>query len=355
MSNEQMGSDKETPPPYYIGIEGGGTTTRLLVQRGDETPEYFERPISLKVRDGDFAASAEKLREVLADVAKTFKGSFVTFRSRSEPDRDLKVTATIAIGLSGMSREEDQVSLEAAIHALPEFAKAKLHIESDATMTLKAVLPEAVDERSFPEEGILLIAGTGSVIFYQPLGQSPRRIGGWGPFLSDDGSGYRIGLRSLRRYLWMLDGVYPPDPLTERIGARLIERGLTPPDDRAEITKLAESDRTFVASIARDAFEAASAVATGGTIVPDSAKQIKDMIHEELIELITQIFPIFFKGVMSGNMPYKLFFAGSIAKHPITVAALQNSFETTDVTPILVDDSAPAMKALEIAKKMSKP
>jgi len=331
----------------FIGIDGGGTTTRLFVQRDGAAPEYFERQVSLKVIDGDFAASAEKLKEVLSSsptmaecpprrmLSKEGHSTPAAARSQHPPQRAL------AIGLSGMSREEDQESLKAAIHALPEFADAKIHIESDATTTLKVVLPEG-------EEGILLIAGTGSVIFYQPLGQLPRRIGGWGPFLSDDGSGYRIGLRALRRYFWSLDGVYPPDPLTERIGVRLIERGLKDAQDRAEITRMAQSDRAFVASLARDALETASLTGIG-----EVGKLIKQMIHEEMTELVMQILPIFFKGVMSGRPPYKLYLAGSIAKHPIMLEALGSTFDSADVTPILVDDSAPAMKALEIAKGMT--
>src|ERR1039458_990235 len=50
----------------FIGIDGGGTTTRLFVQHDDEAPEYFERQVCLKLRDGNFAASAEKLREVIS-------------------------------------------------------------------------------------------------------------------------------------------------------------------------------------------------------------------------------------------------------------------------------------------------
>src|ERR1700733_11087699 len=167
----------------YIGIDGGGTTTRVLVQHNDEPPDYFERPVSLKVRNRDFEASAEKLKEVLSSLP-TMAECLVLSKY---PNSALCTQRfALAIGLSGMSRDEDQELLKSAISSLPEFASAKLHIESDATLTLKAVLPEG-------NEGILLIAGTGSVILYQPGGKAPRRIGGWGPLLSDDGSGYRIG------------------------------------------------------------------------------------------------------------------------------------------------------------------
>jgi N-acetylglucosamine kinase-like BadF-type ATPase len=328
----------------YIGIDGGGTTTRLLVQQDEGVPEYSEHSVSIKVQDGDFAGSAQRFRNIIAEVSTKF-GSFSSFRSFEKTGNDLKDVkdtiknfASITIGLSGMSREEHQNALKTAILAFPEFESAKIHIESDATLTLKAVLPEG-------EEGILLIAGTGSVIFYQALGQPARRIGGWGPPLSDEGSGYRIGLNALRQYIWMLDSVDSPDALTERIRQRLIERGLKNPEDRTELSRIAREDTSFVASLARDTLE--EALKPG-----DDASDIRDLVREELGDLFTMLFPIFSKGIMSGYPPYKLFLAGSIARHRLTLDELQKSFEPSLITPILVAESAPAMKALEIAKTL---
>jgi hypothetical protein len=50
----------------YIGIDGGGTTTRVFFKQPREPRGYFERPVSLKVKDGNFAASAAKLYELLS-------------------------------------------------------------------------------------------------------------------------------------------------------------------------------------------------------------------------------------------------------------------------------------------------
>ncbi len=232
-----------------------------------------------------------------------------------------------------MSQPEDQDALKNAILALPEFARTKIHIESDATLTLKTVLAEG-------EEGILLIAGTGSVVFYQPAGGAARRIGGWGPLLSDEGSGYRIGLRALRYYINVLDGVYPRDAFSEAVEARIVQQETN--RSQRELAQRAQSDPAFVASFAQDAFETAP-----------NLKTVQDLIHEELIDLVTLMFPLLLPGVMSGRAPYSLYLAGHIAQQPMTIRAIEMAFDEADSFSIhLVAERAPAGKALEIARTL---
>ncbi len=297
----------------YVGVEGGGTKTRILIQRGDAAPSYHEFEVSLKVRDNDWSASSDALGTVLTELL----------------GKDISQVTAVAVGLSGMSRTEDQDAWKSSARANPAFTNVNLHIETDATLTLSAVLGES-------EEGIVLIAGTGSVLFFQPHGGAPRRIGGWGSLLSDEGSGYRIGLRVLSYYIRVLDGVYPPDELSQGILLRLPEEIR---ENRMEIVKLAERDSAFVSSLAPIAFELSQQLAPA-----------HDLVYEELIELAMLVFPVFAANVMSGKKPYKLFLSGSIAKHPIMIDVLQNGFEETDITLIPVEDHLPCLKALEIAR-----
>ncbi len=309
----------------YLGIDGGGTKTRVIIQADDEEPRYSEFPISLKVHKGSYAASAEALKHIISEAAETYRGGASRPLGLSSP-------LSIALGLSGMSNLKDQEKLKRAIQALPEGREARLHIESDATLTLKSVLAEG-------EEGILLISGTGSVVFYQPLGGPARRLGGWGPLLSDEGSGYQIGLRALRQYINVLDGIFPRDAFSEAIEARLAAYGVEPIP--RSITARAQADVPFVASFAQDAFETAPHL-----------KPIQDLIHEELVNLVTLIFRLFLPGVMSGTMPYRLYLAGRIAQQPMTVRALELAFEEGDVELRMVEEHLPAMKALEIARAL---
>jgi glucosamine kinase len=62
------------------------------------------------------------------------------------------------------------------------------------------------------EDGAVLILGTGSYGFGRAAGRWCR-VGGWGPEISDEASGYAIGREILRATLWALDGRAPTTPL----------------------------------------------------------------------------------------------------------------------------------------------
>jgi N-acetylglucosamine kinase-like BadF-type ATPase len=54
--------------------------------------------------------------------------------------------------------------------------------------------------------GILVIAGTGSVVWGTGVDGRTLRVGGWGHLLGDEGSGYAIGLGALRELARTADG-----------------------------------------------------------------------------------------------------------------------------------------------------
>jgi hypothetical protein len=283
--------------------------------------------------------------------------------------------ASIAIGLSGMSRESDQSLLASAIHALPVFSHIRLHIETDATLTMKSVLS---DRQSFGESmsnhsaaGILLIAGTGSVIYYQRAEGGTHRIGGWGPVLSDEGSGYRLGLRTLRWYIHVLDGLLPRDSFFETISARINYIKIDS-EDRFAITRLAEQKPVFVASLAKDLLDASiddAAAPFNGSAAPfnevaapfnEAARDeesAQDVLREEMIELILMLQPLLSEEVMGCEPPYPLYLSGSVARHAATMDMLNfglNGMDEARIRLIPVDDVLPCLKALEIARNNSR-
>jgi N-acetylglucosamine kinase-like BadF-type ATPase len=62
------------------------------------------------------------------------------------------------------------------------------------------------------EDGINLVAGTGSIGYGERRGRSAR-IGGWGEMFSDEGSAYWIAIRGLNAFTRMSDGRLPAGPL----------------------------------------------------------------------------------------------------------------------------------------------
>jgi len=65
----------------------------------------------------------------------------------------------------------------------------------------------AAYEDAFPErDGVLLIAGTGSIAWGSDEAGEPIQVGGWGQLVGDEGSGYWIGLHGLRQVMTGHDG-----------------------------------------------------------------------------------------------------------------------------------------------------
>lgn len=60
--------------------------------------------------------------------------------------------------------------------------------------------------------GVLILAGTGSMGWTQRAANISVRVGGWGGAFGDEGSAYAIGVEALRITSWHLDGrAYAPD------------------------------------------------------------------------------------------------------------------------------------------------
>ena len=62
------------------------------------------------------------------------------------------------------------------------------------------------------EDGINIVAGTGSIGYGERRGRSAR-AGGWGEMFGDEGSAYWIGVRGLNSFTRMSDGRLPKGPL----------------------------------------------------------------------------------------------------------------------------------------------
>lgn len=69
----------------------------------------------------------------------------------------------------------------------------------------------------FKTEGILAIAGTGSAAVLAKNDKYVASVGGWGPLLGDEGSGYDIGLRSIKAAIYSSDGRRPKTILKDMI------------------------------------------------------------------------------------------------------------------------------------------
>ncbi len=134
--------------------------------------------------------------------------------------------------------------------ALKKFAsKKKLRlrrviVESDARIALEGAFKGG--------EGIILIAGTGSIAFGKDAKGKVCRVGGWGRILGDEGSGYFIGKSGLTAVTHHLDGRGESTKLTKMVSKKF---GLT---DQTAIINAVYKNGFDVASVAPLVLEAAS-------------------------------------------------------------------------------------------------
>jgi N-acetylglucosamine kinase-like BadF-type ATPase len=74
----------------------------------------------------------------------------------------------------------------------------EVHLETDARIALEGAL------RGGP--GVIVIAGTGSIVLGKTADGTGIAVGGWGRLLGDEGSGYFLGREALRAVACEMDG-----------------------------------------------------------------------------------------------------------------------------------------------------
>jgi N-acetylglucosamine kinase-like BadF-type ATPase len=200
----------------YIGVDGGGTKTRLLVQRDDEAPSYHEFDQTIRFLEKGYEVAARTFIDLLMEVGLEVN--------------DIK---SISIGLAGAGLEDEQRRYEQAIKSLLH-GLVTVHVQSDSTLSLGAAFPDGL--------GLIVIAGTGSVAIGRTDNGAIVRVGGWGRLLGDEGSGHVIGLRALTHYARAIDGRDAAGKLFGAINRNLTE--LLQVDPRELRTAIARSELT---------------------------------------------------------------------------------------------------------------
>jgi N-acetylglucosamine kinase-like BadF-type ATPase len=184
---------------YVIGVDGGGTSTvaRLADLQGNVISVAKAGPSNLST------SGPEKCAETLTDAIT--EASLQTSVS-------LDSVRIVVYGTAGAGRKADQDRLHNAIlsrwDSFPQ-KPASLCVVSDADIALEAA--------HGGEPGIIIIAGTGSIIYGRDMDGTIKRSGGWGPVIGDPGSGNAIGLQALRVAAKTIDGCIEPGLLVQLI------------------------------------------------------------------------------------------------------------------------------------------
>jgi N-acetylglucosamine kinase-like BadF-type ATPase len=126
--------------------------------------------------------------------------------------------AAICLGIAGADRESDGRTIRSIVYRMA--LKTRTLVVNDALVALVAGVGDG--------PGIVVIAGTGSIVYGRDEQNRAARAGGWGNVLGDEGSGYWIGRKALAAVMRHADGRGRPTTLTPRVLRHL---GLERPSD----------------------------------------------------------------------------------------------------------------------------
>jgi len=234
-----------------VGMDVGGSTTHLLAQR----PGRDER---IECR-GPGANPNRIGRAEAVDVVARLVGEVL--RERPEVEH-----VSLCAGVAGAGRPEEQRALSEALRAALQEVCSSLRVKvvHDALIAMDA----AYDDGS----GVIVIAGTGSVVLGRTTGEALLRAGGWGHVLGDAGSGYALGRAGLRAVAKLFDGG-ADTVLRKRV------REQCDIDDRDALLRAVYSDEFDVQAVAPLVIEAAA----DGDAVAD------DLLTTQVAQLVDQV------------------------------------------------------------------
>lgn len=235
---------------YYAGIDGGGTKTKLVIVNEQKTIVY-------QAEAGPTSLDTVSLKVIQQTLQQLFKDFPATNR----------LTAMFA-GLGGVASGEDQQKVLTMLETLPGYHSGTiLGADNDVKNALAGSLGH--------DQGMVLIAGTGSAVFghYQ---EKSWRAGGISAKEGDPGSAFDLGFQALRHLGKVLDGRCPTTAFAQDLMVTLKLKSY-----EALATFFNQSDRTLIASI--------SPVVTRHHEDPYAQSIIRQAINE-LVLMVTTVY-----------------------------------------------------------------
>lgn len=180
----------------YLCVDGGQTKTSvsLLDASGEQIVSWKAGPLTTPSKPG----ALESLREVIAGIAGE---------------------------LSAKTEKMEFDPPEAACFSLSGYLEQDERVPSLVREQMRSVMPDSGKIYTIPDyvgnwaaataghPGVVVISGGGAVAYGRSASGKSLRVGGWGHLLGDEGSGYWIGLESIKASLKARAGVEPETEL----------------------------------------------------------------------------------------------------------------------------------------------
>lgn len=212
---------KYSPSELLCGIDGGGTTTKVVVcnREGEIVYSFLTGTIN------HYGAGIETVRENFQGIASALTTYFGW------------LPETIFTGNSALSHKVSQEIIEDLTAGA--FGASKVHFHSDVYIALLG--------HTLGKPGAMLIAGTGSMACGIDSNGTYHTAGGWGQVLGDEGSGYHIALEGMKAALRAHDGMSRSTQLTQMLlsyfnlneVSEIIKKVYYPPIEKSAIAAFA--------------------------------------------------------------------------------------------------------------------
>jgi N-acetylglucosamine kinase-like BadF-type ATPase len=181
---------------YFLGIDGGGTKTAAVIldEGGAELGRGYGGPCNIATCDD------ATLRKSVTDavVGAISAASGLSGRLPFE---------AVCAGVAGYTAKKRRADFQ---RLLQEIVPAEQHrLEPDFVIAYWGATEG--------EPGIIVSAGTGSVVYGHNAAGEACRVDGRGFLLGDQGSGFEIGRKALSHTLHRLEDKQDPDALTDAV------------------------------------------------------------------------------------------------------------------------------------------
>ena len=172
---------------YFLGLDGGGTKTKCVLTDEDLNILYESQGNASNF----LMQGTEPVCQTIYNLIKD---------SLDSQNLKFENITSVVLGTTGAGRRTDAELLENSFKKFLSQRGISLNfrVESDARIALEGAFSG--------KPGSILIAGTGSIMFGKDKNSNIHRVGGFGRFIGDEGSGFFIGKLGLQAAAKSFDG-----------------------------------------------------------------------------------------------------------------------------------------------------
>lgn len=187
----------EAMEEIYIGIDGGGTRTRLGIMDREGTVLHRNEGASANIYAVGEKTAKSYVTLLLDESLEEFKG---------------RTIGGFCFGSAGLGREEERLFWQTFFDGYFKGTVTPILV-SDALLLLAGALPQRA--------GLCLISGTGSICIGRNEEGTVVRSGGFGTVLGDEGSAWWIAREAIKRSLASLEGREEATILTDELRRKI--------------------------------------------------------------------------------------------------------------------------------------